>query len=695
MPAPDASGSLYLTGPAGAGKTTRGVARIRALLDAGVPPESILLLTPQRSYARAYEPAFSPAEWYRLEKGTIGGLAKRYVELYWPHVAEGAGFSLDRPPHMLTYEQAQYFMSVVTAPLIARGAFAATRLTRPRLYSQLLDNLNKAAAHGLPIEQLPEYLADVAIGEKGGGITEDVMEAVEAYRAYCRRHCLVDFASYLTLFSAMAGDDTPMRRHLLGAHRHLVVDNLEEDVPAAHGLIAGWLPHFESALLIADTEGSYRLFMGASGATAHRLAEACDRQERMDVVHTAPEGLQRFGGLLVRAIAGTPDDAPWPADVPAGVTVHVDRLHHAMVTRAAATVGQLVAAGVPPGDIAVIAPMLGDNVHYALALHLESMGIASYAHRPSRLLHDEPVTRVMLTFAALAHPSWASPPHPEAVAQLFFRLLGGCDLVRASLLASAVVPSASEGVPLLPFETVEAGLRDRITYQIGEAYEGLRTWVLAYASGDPEPIDHFFSRAFGELLSQPGYGFHRGADTPWQSGAIEAGKQVGALVESAARFRQAAAERDPAAVGRAYRDMVQEGVISAFYAFEWDEPADAVLLAPVHTFLLRNRAVQAQLWLDAGSTAWHRRIDQPLTNPYFLNSEWSPGKAAWDDRRERAHEIQRLQHLVQGLLRRCCAETHVFVSALSPTGRDQKGLLLRALSRAARTAPVTVATDTV
>ena len=40
---------LFVSGPAGAGKTSAGVERMRYLLAQGVPGESILMLTPQRS----------------------------------------------------------------------------------------------------------------------------------------------------------------------------------------------------------------------------------------------------------------------------------------------------------------------------------------------------------------------------------------------------------------------------------------------------------------------------------------------------------------------------------------------------------------------------------------------------------------------------------------------------------------------
>ena len=45
-------------------------------------------------------------------------------------------------------------MSKVASPLIEQGYFTDLRLTRPRLYSQLLDNLNKASANVIPLDEV-------------------------------------------------------------------------------------------------------------------------------------------------------------------------------------------------------------------------------------------------------------------------------------------------------------------------------------------------------------------------------------------------------------------------------------------------------------------------------------------------------------------------------------------------------------
>ena len=78
---------LYVSGAAGTGKTTAGVERLTYLLEQGVPGESILMLTPQRSLQEPYiDLLTSPA---RLAGGevtpaTIGGLARRMCDLFWP-----------------------------------------------------------------------------------------------------------------------------------------------------------------------------------------------------------------------------------------------------------------------------------------------------------------------------------------------------------------------------------------------------------------------------------------------------------------------------------------------------------------------------------------------------------------------------------------------------------------------------------
>ncbi len=686
---PDTQPTLFLEGPAGAGKTTQAIERIRSLIDDGVAPDRILLLTPHRSYTLAYEEAFDQRSWYGLGKATIGGLARRYVSLFWPEVLAQSKYPFvqGQEPTFLTYEVAQYFMARLVSPLIEQGYFADLKLTRHRLYSQLLDNLNKAAVNYIPLDALSDYLRSARIGtELSDGHVEEISNTVAAYRQLCAQGNLLDFSLYLTLFWDLVRHSQPLRDYLFGQHRHLVYDNCEEDIPLAHDIVRLWMNHddsrLESVLILYDCDAGFRKFLAANPLSAYTLKQECAASQLIESTATVPESLQVFGRRLCDAIGDRPD-AGAVSDVDNDdkrrVQVFSDRLHHQMVQRVTGQVEQLIENGIEPAQIAIISPFLNDSLYYGLSTRLDTAQISHYVHRPSRTLRDEPVTKVLLTLAALAHPSWRlERPSPEAVTHMFDRLLGAADLVRAALLASVAYEGVHEAVGLKSFEEIASQARDRITYRVGESYEVLRSWLEEYQSEEDLPVDLFFSRLFGEVLSQPGFGFHK--DVP-------AGMQVASLVESAQKFRRAVAEAsgdEGEAVGKAYVEMVQEGVVSAFYSMNWADPSTSVLIAPAHTFLLRNRTYAHQLWLDVGSPAWHRRIHQPLTNPYVLSRDWNTQEEEWSSAWEAKFETERLTCMVSGLVRRCTDSVYLFNSELSAHGQEQTGDLLVALGHALR-----------
>jgi hypothetical protein len=155
----------FLSGPAGTGKTTQAVEHLRELLQSGLQAEGILVIAPQRSLLKPYQDLLRQADadfpgGDELELLTVGGLAKRSVDLWWPALAREAGFAKpDRPPTYLTLETAQYYMERVVQPFLTeRYYFEEVRLSHERIYSQLLDNLNKAALIGFPYTDVGKRL---------------------------------------------------------------------------------------------------------------------------------------------------------------------------------------------------------------------------------------------------------------------------------------------------------------------------------------------------------------------------------------------------------------------------------------------------------------------------------------------------------------------------------------------------------
>lgn len=672
----DWRGSVFLEGPAGAGKTTAGAGRLEALLAAGNPAQEILVIVPQRTLELPYR-AIMGAEvrtsGATVEVMTFGGLARRMADIFWPICAAGAGFaSPDSRPTFLSLETAQYYMARVVGPLIEReGYFASVTLDRNRIYSQILDNLNKAALVGFPHGEIGARLESSWLGDTAQQrVFADVQDSAKRFRQYCLDHNLLDFSLQAELLLNVIWPQREAQAYLVEQYRHLIVDNLEEDNPGMHDLLRDWLPACESALLIFDTQAGFRRFLGADERTAASLRERVDRSVVFSESWVTPPSLQSFATEL--AISLHRDPLPYEADAHPldGVIAQMQRFHPQAIDAVVEDIRQRVHDhGVNPREIVVVAPYLSDSLRFALLNRLEAAQVPARSHRPSRALREEPAAQCLLTLAQLAHPEWQAHPAPLDVAYALMTAIGSLDLVRAQLLAQIVYRRTDGAIG--SFANIKPDMQERITFVYGERYERLRGWLLEYAAGDTPPLDVFWRRLFGEVLSQEGFGFQ---------GDYGAAEVAANLIDSAAGFRQTI---QPAADGRTlaqeYVEMVSAGVIADQYLLSWAiDDTDAVLLAPAYTFLMRNRPVDYQYWLNVGSHGWAERLYQPLTHPYVLRRDWEAGRK-WTDDDEVEANREAVYRLTLGLIRRCRRRIYLGMSQLGEQGQEGRGMLLDAV----------------
>ncbi len=702
---------IFLEGLAGTGKTTAGAARLEQLLAQGIPAHTILVLIPQRTLGGPFQRVLESSE--GIAGGiasvlTVGGLAQRMVDLFWPLVAETAGFGHpEQPPAFLTLETAQYYMARLVRPLLDEGFFSSVALPPNRLYSQILDNLNKSAFVGFPVGEIGARLKTAWQGEISQlRIYDDVQACTDSFRRYCLENNLLDFSLQLEVFKTYLWPQPICQDYLIRLYRHLIFDNLEEDTPVAHDLLEAWLPHFESALLIYDQQAGYRRFLGADPATALGLKAQCDRTLVFDQSFVASAPLVALSDSLGRALNRPPGAAGrlHPAAAPAGdhtLYFEPQRYYPQMLDWVASQITDLVKEeGVPPGQIAVLSPFLSDALRFSLVERLQRAGIPVRSHRPSRALRDEPATTCLLTLAALSHPAWDLRPGPYDVAYALLQAIDGLDLVRAQLLANHAYRVQGGALELAAFERLPAGIQERITFHLGQRYERLRQWIDAYRMQPPVEADMFFSRLFGEVLSQPGFGFHvnftAGEVT---ANLVESGRKFRWAVHESGHFAPASPAETPAdgTAGPAvkplaleYLEMVRDGVVAAQYLRSWEIPfventpeGEGVILSPAHTFLMSNRPVDVQFWLDIGSRGWFERLNQPLTHPYVLSRGWPTGQI-WNDADEFEAGQDMLYRLALGLILRCRQRIYLGLNELNEQGYEQKGPLINALQRVLR-----------
>ena len=169
-----------------------------------------------------------------------------------------------------------------------------------------------------------------------------------------------------------------------------------------------------------------------------------------------------------------------------------------MVDAVAREVVRLVADGdADPGNIAIIAPHADGVLRFLIGEALRSAQIPCAIIRRFESLREEPEVRVALALAALAHPDWQRCPHLSDVTEALGTALG-VDPARARLLARAGYDSG--GGRLRPLGD-DATLAERATPAALHSYESLRMWLEARRADEILPLDLFFRRLFGEVLS--------------------------------------------------------------------------------------------------------------------------------------------------------------------------------------------------
>ena len=700
---------LYIEGPFGTGKTDLGLARLRwAMQELRGHGQAVTLLVPsrytlrrlrQRLENRRGPSAHSP---YRLV--TFAGLMAEAVTLAWPELAERAGYVEPAPsPRFLNLESAQHLLAPEVRERAIQGHFeAATRYHSPgnnRLLSQLVDNLSKAAMYGYSLEEaylrLARSVPDSKFREGRLEALRTALKVSRSFRRNCLKQSLVSFDLLYLLFQLLLGDNQLSHSLLLEPCRHLVAFECEELDYACHRFLRKIIPLTNSSLCLADPNGGFRDFLGAFPEGLPSLAKVSDL--RFALTDPPQSGRKAIEQRVERALAwegeqetGVEPDGEnievvraSPLDLCKGRTQDfLDISHHEhfsdTLTWTAKTVAKLIhTQGIPPQQVAVLAPVVGNALRFALEQKLQAQGLELFTHRPSRKLRDEPAIQALLALVCLAHPHWRLPVDEVAKRIVLQMAIGDLEGWRAHTMAQNWNSS------FRPFLSYPEGWQERIGNRNGVRLDALRSWLHDYHNEERhEPLDVFLARLYDELLSTPGFSFAKDPD---------AARISHQLIRSAYRFRemldevgfQEGGSGNPFMLqgesGKIYVELVQAGLIGGLHLPDDTPPEHAVVLAPAYNFIMQGYRVEHQFWLDLNHSGWGQRMHQPLTHPYVLEPGWSASQA-WADADEERVSQRKIWKLLVGLLRRTGRRVHVVVSEFGETGHDQKGPLVRALN---------------
>ncbi len=235
---------------AGTGKTRTLVHRVAWLIEQGVEPKEIVLLTFTRRAAgemldRVAGLVGGPAR--RVRGGTFHGFAMTALRRY----ADRVGY--DRRFTVLDSSDADALVAMIRTELGlgGRGNPFARAATIRRVISKSINT--SRSIEDLLEEEYPQHAVDAEVFEEIG----------TRYAARKQSAAVVDFDDLLVLLARLLRDDEPARRRLSGEARHVLVDEYQ-DTNRIQGQIAGLLSvEHHNLMVVGDEAQSIYGFRGA------------------------------------------------------------------------------------------------------------------------------------------------------------------------------------------------------------------------------------------------------------------------------------------------------------------------------------------------------------------------------------------------------------------------------------------------
>ncbi|NVM57234.1 MAG: ATP-dependent helicase [Desulfobacterales bacterium] len=244
-------GPLLVIAGAGSGKTRTLTYRVARLVEAGVPPGSILLLTFTRKAAMEMLRRAAALLDQRCEKvagGTFHSFANLTLRRYAQKIGFESGFNI------LDRADAEDAINLLRTRLKLNRK--ARRFPRKRT---IADIYSKAVNKVFPIEDVilegyPHFAGDAT----------DLLRLYEAYETYKRKHCLMDYDDLLVCLKALLEGNQDVRETLSQTYRYIMVDEYQDTNKIQADIVRLLAATHNNVMVVGDDSQSIYGFRGAN-----------------------------------------------------------------------------------------------------------------------------------------------------------------------------------------------------------------------------------------------------------------------------------------------------------------------------------------------------------------------------------------------------------------------------------------------
>lgn len=681
----DPSARIWLTGKAGCGKSTAAAERARFLMEHSDAWPQLLIFTPGRNFSSPYADLLS-RDGIRPQTATYNSFIQNCLRLFWPLIAQDTEFGSKRTyPMFLTIEAAQIIMAKLIRPKRNEGYFNGLTASPSRVFNQVMVAMHKCAAAEIPFENYAQIMQ-----ESWGGdgallpVFEQTLECGRLYRKVCLENNLLDYSLQIEIFTKKLLPHPIFRNWIQNRHLHLIFDNLEEEVPAAHHFVREIAPLCQSLLLISDRDGGYRSFMGCDPLSAETLREVCTTQVSFEESFVSSPAVQAMEQVIRDPSLS---NQQLPVSPRSAFSFAAGHHYPEMIKKAVNDVASLIwHQGVDPKDIVILSPLVSDVLYTEMERGLWEQGIKVYLHRPSRPLLNERVTRSLLTLCEIVKPIPGTQVRLLDIVQMSQCFIEGLDPMRGQLLVGGMFRERKHDDPdpaeydIKPFASLSEEKKKRIPPHIADRFEVLRLWIERERKNKALSPDHIVSDFFTDVLIRDGF-----ITDP------ETNLGIRKIADSMAKYKAVLdylENNGPSGNFHPdwsdYFELVGLGMINAKYYEElYSQPDNTVLISLASAFLSMNRTARYQIWLNVGAPRWWERFYGELTNDAVLSRFWPPDKK-WDALTASAYNDAHMVRQICGLLRRCRVQVKAYASELNEAGMEQKSKLLYLFSALTR-----------
>lgn len=253
-------GPVLVLAGAGTGKTRTLVYRVAYLVETGVPPERIVLLTFTRRAAREMlgrASSLLDGRCEAVEGGTFHAFCAQILRRHAPRLGLPHGFTL------LDASDSADVLDLLRTR--AGHDKAATRFPKKgTLQSVLSAARNKGQDVGEALaERSPQFAAHA----------EAVAQLARDYAAYKREHALVDYDDLLLLTLQLFEAHPDVKALVAGQIQHVLVDEYQDTNPAQARLVEAFASVHGNVMAVGDDAQSIYRFRGADFANIFGFPE--------------------------------------------------------------------------------------------------------------------------------------------------------------------------------------------------------------------------------------------------------------------------------------------------------------------------------------------------------------------------------------------------------------------------------------